>query len=113
MGLARDKYREVVAEALTNWRLGCKLNYGDWGPERAVICAGVGEIAALRLQEAFLPMLQSLARIEARARILADLKSDPYAPSRVRPDSPLKISVRNHGNGTTSRPRDYIAALGD
>lgn len=77
---ARDKFREHVAEALTNWRLGCKLHYGDWGPERAVICAGIGEIAILRLAVAYVPLLQGLARIEARVGILADLKSEPYAP---------------------------------
>lgn len=80
MGQARDKFREAVTETLTQWRLGCRLHYGDWGPERAVINAGISEIIALRLTVAYFPLLQTLQRIENRANVLANLREDPYAP---------------------------------
>jgi hypothetical protein len=77
---ARDRYRQAVAETLTGWRLGVIPPRAGCGPELAILHAGLSEIIALRLTLAYMPLLQGLARIEARVGILCDIKADPYAP---------------------------------
>ncbi len=74
---ARDKYRADVAEALTNWRLGTVPLRRV--PEHIAQDA-IREIIRLRLWIAYMPLLQTLTRIEKRLGVLCDLRADPYAP---------------------------------
>jgi hypothetical protein len=74
---ARDRYREAVAETLTDWRLGVPA-YRMIPKE--VVQEGLREIIRLRLWIAYMPLLQSLERIEKRCAVLANLRADPYAP---------------------------------
>jgi hypothetical protein len=76
---ARDTFRREVAEALTDWRLGCLPPRPD-GAEREIYRSAIAEILAMRLRIAYMPLLQGLARIEARVAVLADLREDPYTP---------------------------------
>lgn len=82
---ARDAFRLQVAEALTDWRIGCILPRG-FGPERELYRAGLSEIIALRLRIAYVPLFQGLQRIENRVAILAAIREDPYAPPPKRRD---------------------------
>lgn len=83
---ARDRYRQVVAETLTGWRLGCIPPRPRLGPEVELFRSAIAEILALRLRLAYMPLFQGLARIEARVSILCDIREDPYAPpARPRP----------------------------
>lgn len=77
---ARDEYRRVIAEALTDWRLGCLPPQPDSSFERAIVIAGLAEILRLRLEIAYMPLLQGLKRIENRIGILANIRENPYAP---------------------------------
>lgn len=79
---ARDKFRAQVAEALTDWRLGCIPPRTDLSSERELYRSAIAEIVALRLRIAYMPLFQSLARIEARVAILAAVygREDHYAP---------------------------------
>lgn len=85
MGQARAAFRAEVAQALTDWRLGC-IPPRPSGFERAVFIAGLGEIIALRLRVAYTPIFETLQRIEGRVAILAAIREDPYAPLRKKPD---------------------------
>lgn len=80
VGQARDKFRSAVAETLTGWRLGCIPPRPGTGPETEIARAAIAEILALRLQIAYIPLFQGLARIEARVKVICDLREDPYAP---------------------------------
>lgn len=76
---ARDRFRADVAEALTNWRLGCvppRPNYS----EREIYRSAIAEILALRLRIAYMPLFTGLDRIKNRVGILADLREDMYVP---------------------------------
>lgn len=75
-------FREAVAEALTDWRLGRASQRVDFSAGTAILGAGVGEIAALRLTALYLPMLHTLGRIQRDIDKIAALSSnrDPYAP---------------------------------
>lgn len=77
---ARDDFRKITAEVLTDWRLGCIPPRPDSSFERAIFIAGLAEILRLRLQIAYLPLLQGLQRIEDRVAILTTIREDPYAP---------------------------------
>lgn len=77
--IARDKWRETVAEVLTDWRLGCIPPRPDSSFERAIFIAGLAEILSLRLRVAYMPLLQGLQRIEDRVAILTTIREDPYA----------------------------------
>lgn len=77
---ARDKWRETVAEVLTDWRIGCIPTRPDSSFERAVFIAGLAEILSLRLRVAYTPLLQGLQRIEDRVNILATIREDQYVP---------------------------------
>jgi hypothetical protein len=80
---ARDKFRADVAEALTDWRLGVP-------PMRSIpshiaqdaIC----EILRLRLWIAYMPLFETLTRIEKRLDVICNLRADPYAPPVKRHD---------------------------
>jgi hypothetical protein len=80
MTTAREKYRDAVGDALTNWRLGCIALRPDRWREQALYRDGLAEIIALRLRIAYTPLLTGLQRIENRVAILADLREDHYAP---------------------------------
>lgn len=73
---ARERYRQAVGDALTNWRLGCISPRVDRWREQALYRDGVAEIIAMRLRIAYTPLLQGLARIEARVAVLADMQKD-------------------------------------
>jgi hypothetical protein len=77
---ARDKWRKIVADALTDWRVGCIPPRPDWSIERELFRSGIAEILSLRLRVAYMPLLQGLQRIEDRVNILATIREDPYAP---------------------------------
>lgn len=62
----RDQYRQAAADAHRDWRLYCISVKRDWFPEQKIIKLGVGEIAALRLQRAYLPLLGTLSKIEEK-----------------------------------------------
>lgn len=79
-GTARNEFRKAVAEALTDWRLGCIPPRQDSSFERAIFIAGLAEILALRFRIAYTPLLQGLQRIEDRVKILTTIREDPYAP---------------------------------
>lgn len=80
MGRVRDQFRAQVAQALTDWRLGCIPPRPGLGHERELFRAGLSEILTLRLRIAYMPLLQGLQRIEDRVSILVNLREDPYAP---------------------------------
>lgn len=81
-----DRFREAVAETLTDWRLGRASQRASFSGAEQVFAAGVGEIAALRLQLALLPILNSLQRIEDLLDRAFDPRPDPYVPpARVSP----------------------------
>ena len=88
MGIAREKFRTEVAEALTNWRLGCIIPRPT-GAEEVIFREAMADIIRLRLRIAYMPIFQTLERIQHRVGILANLREDPYAPpptsSRSRP----------------------------
>lgn len=90
MKSARDEFRKVVAETLTDWRLRCIPPRPDSSFERAIFIAGLAEVLRLRLQIAYMPLLQGLQRIEDRVNILATMREDPYAP----PPAPKQIAPR-------------------
>jgi len=79
---ARDKFRKVVAEVLTDWRLGIIPPRFNQGAECELYKAGVAEIIELRLCAAYVPLFQGLERIKARVGILADLREDHFVPLR-------------------------------
>jgi hypothetical protein len=76
---AREQFRQEVAEALTDWRLGCIPPRSN-GSIAAIYYEGVSDIIRLRLRLAYMPLFQALERIERRVGILADLKREPWAP---------------------------------
>lgn len=76
---AREKFRHEVAEALTNWRLGC-IQPRSSGAEVAIFREAMYDIIRFRMRIAYMPLLQELERIERRVGVLADLKRDPWAP---------------------------------
>lgn len=76
---ARDRYRQAVAETLTGWRLGV-IPSRPTGIEFALAQDALREIIRLRLLLAYMPLLQGLARIEARLTVLCEIRADPYAP---------------------------------
>lgn len=80
MQTSRDKYRQAVTETLTGWRLGIIPPRPNWSREQHIVHLALTEIVALRLQDAYLPIFQTLARIEARVGVICDLREDPYAP---------------------------------
>lgn len=84
---ARDTFRLQVAEALTDWRLGCIPPRLDSSFERAVFIAGLGEILALRLRIAYTPIFETLQQIENQLALLAAMREDPYAPPLRKPDA--------------------------
>ena len=96
MGTSRDKYREAVGDALTNWRLGCVAQRPDRWREQALYRDGVAEIIALRLRIAYTPIFTALKRIENRVAILAELREDHYAPKpkRWRSAPVVRVDVR-------------------
>lgn len=98
---ARDEYRKAVAEALTDWRLGCIPPQPDSSFERAIVVAGLAEILRLRLEIAYTPLLQGLRRIENRIDILANIRENPYAPPPERPEQD-KIQTRSFRASTAS-----------
>jgi hypothetical protein len=63
---AREKFQQIAAEAHRDWRLYCISVKRDWFPEREIIKLGIGEIAAMRLQLACMPLLATLATIEEK-----------------------------------------------
>lgn len=77
---ARNEFRKIVAETLTDWRLGCIQSRPDSSFERAIFIAGLAEILRMRLTIAYMPLLQGLQRIENRVDILVNMREDPYAP---------------------------------
>lgn len=79
MTTARDKYREHVAAALTDWHLFTVPNRPT-GIETALAQDAIREIIRLRLWLAYMPLLQGLARIEARVQVLCNIREDHYAP---------------------------------
>lgn len=81
---ARDEYRKLAAESLSDWHLGCIQPRPDSSFERAIFIAEVAERLRLRLTIAYMPLLQGLQRIEDRVNILATLREDPYAPPNNR-----------------------------
>lgn len=76
----REKFRLEVAEALTNWRLGCVPPRYAPKRELEIFKSGIAEIAGLRLRIAYMPLFQGIERIAARFGVIADLRADPYAP---------------------------------
>ena len=76
---ARDKFRLEVAEALTNWRLGI-IPPRPTGAEVAIFRECMLDIIRYRLRIAYMPIFQTLERIQHRVGILANLREDPYAP---------------------------------
>ncbi len=77
---AKSDFLKLAAEARADWLIGCVPPRPGSGFERAVFIAGLGEILALRLQAAYMPLLQGLQRIEDRVNVLATIREDPYAP---------------------------------
>ncbi len=64
--LRKANYRAAATEAFASWRLGCISVKRDWFPEQEIFKIGVGEIATLRLQAAYLPVLGTLRTIEEK-----------------------------------------------
>lgn len=87
---AKSDFLKLAAEARTDWHLGCVPPRPDWSVERELFRSGIAEILSLRLRVAYMPLLQSLQRIEDRVNILATIREDPYAPPpNVRAPRPL------------------------
>ncbi len=76
---AREKFRREVAEALTDWRLGCVPARPN-GAEVLIFREAMADIIKFRLRIAYMPLFQTLERIQGRVGILAGLRAEPYAP---------------------------------
>lgn len=87
-------FRKLAEEARADWHLGCIPSRSDWSIERELFRSGIAEILSLRLRVAYMPLLQSLQRIEDRVNILAMIREDPYAPPKRREGEPLGVPVR-------------------
>lgn len=81
---ARAKFTGTFAEAITDWRLfsqPSRPQQQNRRIEETLIRAAIAEILAIRLEAAYAPILTTLARIEHRVGVLADLKREPWAPA--------------------------------
>ena len=76
---ARERFRHEVAEALTNWRLGV-IPPRPNGAEAMIFRECMADIIKFRLRIAYMPLFQTLERIQHRVGVLANLREDPYAP---------------------------------
>ena len=76
---AREKFRLEVAEALTGRRLGI-IPPRPNGAEAMIFREAMADIIRFRLRIAYMPLFETLERIQNRVGILADLREDPYAP---------------------------------
>lgn len=79
-GTARDKFRFEVAEALTDWRLGC-IPVRPNAAAAMIFREAMADIIGLRLRLAYTPLFQTLARIEGQCAALASLRAEPWAPA--------------------------------
>jgi hypothetical protein len=79
---AREKFRIEVAEVLTDWRLGC-IPPRPNGAEAMIFREAMADIIRFRLRIAYMPLFQTLERIQDRVGILANIREDPYAPPTV------------------------------
>jgi len=75
-----ERFRAAATETHATWREGCNGARFDAWRERAVFMEGIKDIAALRLRVAYMPLFQTLQRIENKLAILASVRDDPYAP---------------------------------
>lgn len=82
IGTARDKWRRTVTEAHTDLRLRAIGNRAPIAYETALIRAMFAEIFRIRLEAAFAPIFNILQRIEWQVGALADLRREPWAPSK-------------------------------
>lgn len=89
-------FRAVVAETLTQWRLGSASRPVDFSGAEETFRAGVAEILAIRLEAAYRPLFQGLRRIEDRVAVLASVREDPYAPP---PSAPIRWTSKQHRFG--------------
>lgn len=84
MGQARDQFRALVAETLTDWRLGRASRPVDFSGADEAVRAGIAEVLTLRLVAAYNPIFRTLQRIENQLAILASAREDAYAPPTER-----------------------------
>lgn len=80
---ARDRWRELVAEACTGFRLDCIGNRPSRYQETMATML-ISEVISLRLQIAYIPIFTTLAKIERKLEILANSDRDKWAPKPVR-----------------------------
>lgn len=80
---ARDRYNADATKALTDWHMFCIPPRASMAGA-AIFREGFAEIVALRLRIAYMPLFETLERIEARVAVLADMKREPW----VHPDHP-------------------------
>lgn len=86
---ARDKWREIVGEACTGFRLDC-IGMRP-GFEAMMIRMFLSEAISLRLQIAYVPIFGTLKRIERQLDILAKSGGERWAPPPVRPQMPPMV----------------------
>jgi hypothetical protein len=85
----RERFRRDVADALTDWRtIGTRFARFEMPEVETLLCAGVAEILAIRLEAAHAPIFKALDRIDRRliqVGILAGpTHHDPFAPPKLR-----------------------------
>lgn len=78
-GTARDKWQQHVAAALTDWRMFAIGPRPNIRYEEQLVRSAIGEILAMRLEEAYAPIFRTLQRIEGKIGILANLRAEPWA----------------------------------
>lgn len=78
MTTPRDAFRQNVADTLRDWRLGCIAPRSN----NAIVFIfreAVADIIRFRLTIAYMPLMQTLERIQKRCAVLESLKRDPWS----------------------------------
>ncbi len=82
-----SRFRAIAAEAHADWRLGCIPP--RWGDSTVFIFReGIYDLVRMHLTIAYMPLFQSLKRIELRYKVLVDLRKEPWASPKHRVNAP-------------------------
>lgn len=81
---SRDKFRAEVTEALTSWRLGC-IPPRRTHVETALVQAAISEILALRLRVAYIPVFETLERMQRQLDVAFEDRPARWAAPRRAP----------------------------
>lgn len=81
---ARDKFRAEVTEALTSWRLGC-IPPRPSNVEAVLFQAAISEILALRLRIAYIPIFETLERMQKQLDVAFQERPARWAAPKRKP----------------------------